>query len=135
MNKAANKEHKLAMETVAYCLMRGIGCEKNVPEAIKWFEKAQIKGSTAATYQLALFYLNGIGKKKDHAKAMELLTKSHEAGTLDATLYLGTIYLNGIGEKIDEKKAFEYFVSKLNVKKYNVKIIARGGEYEKGQTS
>lgn len=39
------------------------------------------------------------------------------------------------GENCNPEKAFEYFVSKLNVKKYKVKVIARGGEYGKGQTS
>ena len=35
------------------------------------------------------------------------------------------------GENCNTEKAFVYFVSKLNVKKYKVKIIARGGDMER----
>ncbi|PKK67943.1 HCP-like protein, partial [Rhizophagus irregularis] len=51
------------------CLYNGKGVEKNVSEALKYFEKAAEDGHKVAMYTVGNMYYNGIGCTKDIEKA------------------------------------------------------------------
>ncbi|CAB4482672.1 hypothetical protein RhiirA1_473797 [Rhizophagus irregularis] len=51
------------------CLYNGKGVEKNVSEALKYFEKAAEDGHKVAMYNVGNMYYNGIGCTKDIEKA------------------------------------------------------------------
>lgn len=50
---------------------RGDGVERNVPEAVGWYEKAAEKGHAEAAYNLGTIYEYGLGVKSNRTKATE----------------------------------------------------------------
>ncbi|CAB4433588.1 unnamed protein product [Rhizophagus irregularis] len=51
------------------CLFNGKGVDKNVSEALKYFEKAAEDGVVVAMYNVGNMYYNGVGCTKDIDKA------------------------------------------------------------------
>ena len=62
----------------------GKGVEKNMVEAVKWFERAVKRGCSVAKFHLAMCYLNGEGVQKDEDKAVELLEDAAKDNINDA---------------------------------------------------
>ncbi|WP_294547047.1 tetratricopeptide repeat protein [uncultured Bacteroides sp.] len=59
-----------AVFNLAMCYYRGIGTEKNVQEALKWFKNAAEQGDDQAMYNIAITYHDGkeVSRNMDEAK-------------------------------------------------------------------
>ncbi len=125
--KAAAHDYSEAFAMVGDAYSAGLGVQKNLAKARRWYRKGADMGEITATLKLAGCYKNGIGGKVDYSKAMEQYLHLAErtgrfwnkyADGIGTTLYeIGNMYLNGLGVPVDLKKAARYF--KLAAKKGN----------------
>ena len=67
----------------------GIGVEKNIDEALKWYRKAVQKGNDTAQLRLGLCYELGNGVKQDYGEAVRLYSMSAKQGNEAAQARLG----------------------------------------------
>ena len=84
------------------------GLERNVDQALNYYQVAGQQNNLRALENLAVFYLNGIGVPQNTTKAFEYFEKAKEMGSAHALNGLGYMYLNGLGVPVDKQKAFEY---------------------------
>ena len=73
----------------------GIAVPQNLPEGIRWYEKAMELGEPRAHANLGWFYQSGYGVIQDSNKAYELLSYGAEHGVLSAKAAIGIMLLNG----------------------------------------
>ena len=78
-----------------YCLLHGLGVERNFKEAKSFFAFAsELEGGEAA-YNLAVMYISGIGVAKDFRRAADYMRASAALGCVEAQLYLGMAHTLG----------------------------------------
>ena len=113
---AAGKGFNPARRNMAAFLLRGIGGEKQDPDAAQKLLEAAANGKDdQAQFELAQFFAGGGGDaKKDDEKAWEWLNKSADAGNANALAALGSVLFDGkkFGNKeikADPAKAVEKF--------------------------
>ncbi|MBR0357031.1 MAG: sel1 repeat family protein, partial [Clostridia bacterium] len=70
---------------------------KDIPNALKWLEKAVEQDYAPAMTALAAMYMFGDGVKVNGKKAVELLTKAIELGDDEALFVRGVCSEKGIG--------------------------------------
>lgn len=70
------KEDEDAFLRLGMYLKRGFGCEQNMEEAVKWFNKAVALEKPAAMYALARLHLKGPDDLRNEEKAMELMERA-----------------------------------------------------------
>src|SRR6185312_7119681 len=75
----------------------GITVEKNLNQAIYWYELSTGKNDAFAQTSLGSCYQHGIGVEKNIKKAVELYEKAVEQGNALAQSNLGYCYQHGIG--------------------------------------
>lgn len=81
-----------AMNNLAWCLLYGLGTDKNEAEAVKLFVRASMVGLDVARKNLAWCYLQGLGVKQDIDFALSLFrvkSIAELAANQDPTLGLG----------------------------------------------
>lgn len=78
----------------AYCLLNGIGTERDAERAKSFFVFAS-SSVGEALYNLAVMHLHGVGVKRDYRKAVEYMSDAAEAGIIEAQLYLGIAHTLG----------------------------------------
>lgn len=78
----------------AYCLLYGIGVEKDEKMAKSFFTFAT-SHIGEASYNLAVMYLHGTGVKRNYKKAVEYMEDAAEKGIIEAQLYLGIAHTMG----------------------------------------
>lgn len=78
-----------------YCLLHGIGVEKNPALAKSFFGFARYMEGGEACYQLAMLYLHGVGIERNYKTAVEYMRESAERGCVEAQLYMGVLYTTG----------------------------------------
>ena len=93
--EGARDGDELASFNYGYCLLLGIGVEKNPAEAKSFFSFARDMKGGEACYNIAMQYLHGDGVPKDYKKAYQYMTYSAEGGCIEAQLYLGMAYTSG----------------------------------------
>jgi TPR repeat protein len=77
--KAAERGDKDAQFYAGVMLADGQGTrrnQKNIPEAVKWYEKAAEQNQPDALYALARFYVLNVGVDADSEKALELYNRA-----------------------------------------------------------
>ncbi|MDH6306367.1 TPR repeat protein [Parabacteroides sp. PF5-5] len=85
-------------------------CQKEeYDEAIKWFEKSIIQGSSEGLCNMGLMYYSGIGVQKDIQKAYDHFYKSAQQGNVDAKVMIGEIFYYGHLGSQDYQKAFTLY--------------------------
>lgn len=89
--------------------LKGKSVEKNIQEAIKWFEMAAKQNHIRAQYQLGKIYLYGEGVKSNPNYAYYFLSKAAEKNHLDSQYELGNYYLQGTPDKRQYAKAIKWF--------------------------
>ncbi len=128
-----------SMRLLADCLYLGIGCEKNIPEAIKFLESASLLGDAEATAKFAHLLYCGENITKDVPRAVGLFKKLAEKGEPMALYTLGNFYLNGENMKQDIEQArrcFELSAAAGNPKAFfSLGVLAREGIGEKIDSS
>ena len=94
----------------------GIGVNKDVQEAIKWYELASAQQDLRAEYNLGLVYLEGSGIPADYQKAITTLRDAAFKGNDHAQYALARIYevgyRNAAGEVVippDQEEAIEMY--------------------------
>ncbi len=89
--------------------LRGKSVEKNIKEAIKWFEMAAKQNHIRAQYQLGQLYLYGKEIKTNLNYAFYYLSKAAEKNHLDSQYELANYYLKGNANNRQYAKAAEWF--------------------------
>jgi hypothetical protein len=99
---AAEQGHAQARNDLATMLRNGLGCARDINEAIHWYQLSAAQNEPAAQYNLGLIYLHGIGVEPDKALAAEYLLHAANAGDAAAMCELGTMLRlgDGIGKDI-----------------------------------
>jgi TPR repeat protein len=100
----------------------GHGGEKNISDAIKYYEDASLQGFMDATYNLANIYYND-DKYYNDALAMENFKKAAKGGIHEADYMLGEMHINGRGTATNYETAAEYY--KKAAKQGNKKAIQK----------
>ena len=84
-----------ASQSYAYCLMHGLGVERDPIESKSFYAFAvRLEGGEAA-YNLAMIYLHGVGRERNFVKAREYMESAAELGCIEAQLYLGMAHTSG----------------------------------------
>jgi len=84
-----------AQHNVGFLYSNGIGVEKDLVEAAKWYRKAVLQGMSSAQYNLALLYMEGTGVEKDVKEAMRLFLLCADAGMPQAYYTCARLYSSG----------------------------------------
>ena len=93
--EGAREGDALASFNYGYCLLLGIGTEKNPLEAKSFFAYARDMQGGEACYNIAMQYMHGEGVPRDYKKAYEYMNISATQGCIEAQLYLGMAYTSG----------------------------------------
>ncbi len=101
---------------IASMYLEGKGTDINIPEAIKWLEKASAQGNPDAAYQLGYIYASGkyhvqdIPKSNEYyATALTLYDLSEIKNSNSTAEYrIGLIHLNGLGVEKNINKAISW---------------------------
>ena len=90
--KAAKKGHPKAEFSLGYCYANGVGVEKNISKAERWYLEAAEKGVADAQYNLGLLYLKGDDDLAKYEKAANMFLKAAEQGHVRAMNNLAYCY-------------------------------------------
>eukprot|EP00299_Pterocystis_sp_00344_P018735 c9343_g1_i2.p1 GENE.c9343_g1_i2~~c9343_g1_i2.p1 ORF type:complete len:541 (+),score=109.09 c9343_g1_i2:39-1625(+) len=99
---------QLAMGLLNY---RGFGTEKNLPEAVRYFESAAQQGDGMAQYMIGGMYDVGEGVSESQEEAVKWYKRAVAKGHALAQHALGLIYLNSSVSITDHKKAIKLLTS------------------------
>lgn len=87
---------------------KGLGVKQNIPEALKWFNKAAAQGSAAAEFSLGEIYEYGHGMPADHKQSIKWYRKAAQQGHASARYKLGAKYFKGEGVPMDYLMAYAW---------------------------
>ena len=93
------------MLNLGNCYYFGMGTEKDVNTAIKWWKDSADAGNAYAMAQMGDCYYHGLGVEKDLAKAIEYYTPAAEQNITSALYQLGILYYTGNGVEQDQTYA------------------------------
>jgi hypothetical protein len=93
---AAELGSEEAMMAIADCYFYGRGIEKDLEQAVHWYEKVADNDNTTAMYNIGVCYMQN-SDICDYDKAIEWITLAAEHGHTTAQYTLGQLYLNGNG--------------------------------------
>ena len=103
----------------------GIGTDKDLEEANKWYKKGVALDDNYSKVNLAKNLTEGIGIAINKKKAFELVKEAAETGYTVAEAELGFHYLQSIGTPANYELAFKYF--KLAAEKNDIFAQSRLG--------
>ncbi len=83
----------------------GEGVKRDLPEAVRLYQKCINEGYKPASEALGELYYRGEGVPQDFAKAFTLLRPSALTGDANAELMVGLMYRSGVGGKKDPQEA------------------------------
>ena len=106
---AADKGDPYAMCEYAFILEQGILTQRDLPNAIKYFEKAAEADVGAAWNELGTFYYTGNEVEASLEKALFCFQKAEEQEYPLAFCNLGILYERGEGVEKNPEKALEYY--------------------------
>jgi TPR repeat protein len=107
--REAERGNAKAMGILGLMYRRGLGCEKDQAEALKWLEKGAQKGDADAQNNLGFLYFQGSGVKKDGAEALKWFQKAASQGLASAEENLGLMYGRGEGVRKDYGLSLDWF--------------------------
>jgi TPR repeat protein len=84
--------------------LKGIGTQKNTPEAIRWLIKAAEQGNLDATVALGQLLSDEVSGALDRDRAVYWLNRAVEQNSPRAKVLLGQMLANGSGVPKDEKR-------------------------------
>ncbi len=123
LRKAADLGFSNAEAYLVPIYRRGFGVEKNIPEAIKWFEKSAVDEDKFKEIFIGFGFARGgnksytIGKNyekgdwfpKDYGKAFQWYKKAYMQGNKLAATNIGLFYENGYGTPQDYREAMKWY--------------------------
>ncbi|KAJ3231453.1 hypothetical protein HDU78_007710 [Chytriomyces hyalinus] len=98
-----------AQNQLVLCLSKGIGCEQNGVEALRWAQAAIDQGFVDAYSTIGTMHFEGYGVRVNHAKGIEHYFLGMDAGSIECISQVGSLYHWGIGVEKDVKKAVELY--------------------------
>ncbi len=104
---AAKQGHVEACYYVGLYYQNGKGVEKNLTEAIKWYEKAAIKNDRDALYHLALILIKF--EEKDWQTIHELLKRAADQDHPNAAYNLAVMYQKGDGVETNAEQTIYWY--------------------------
>ncbi|WP_282605554.1 tetratricopeptide repeat protein [Pelagibius sp. Alg239-R121] len=84
---------------------RGLGVERNLQSALKWWRRAALQEHRSAQHNIALTLIER-GAAADLSEAVGWLEKAASAGFVRSQYSLGKMYETGFGVAADENRAF-----------------------------
>ncbi|POG76297.1 kinase-like domain-containing protein [Rhizophagus irregularis DAOM 181602=DAOM 197198] len=130
--KAAEKDHTIAMFNLANYYYNGKGTEKNFKKAFYWYQKAAENGQIHAMYNLVAYYRNGEETEKNLEKSFYWCQKAAKKGHIDAIFNLAACYRNGEGTEKDFEKAF-YWCQEAAEKDHIIAMFNLANHYYNGK--
>lgn len=94
---AAENGHALALYDIGYAFEYGRGVEKDVEEAVAWYDESAAIECKYAQYKLGECYWYGIGVEEDRRLATEYYLKAYKQGYYKAGYGLVRCYYYGLG--------------------------------------
>ncbi|MFN8614521.1 MAG: tetratricopeptide repeat protein [Vampirovibrionales bacterium] len=110
------------------------GFSRDLTQAVNWYRKAALQGSTLAQYALGFLYERGRGVPSDFPMAAHWYQRAGEQGLTAAQYRLGLMYLDGKGVGKDAPKA-RYWLAKAGEKGHLNAQLQLGLLYEDGLIS
>ena len=107
--KAADQNHRVALNNLGFCYELGKGVSKNNYEALRYYRKSADLGNSIAQCNLGLCYEFGRGVTKDVYEAVKWYRKSAENGNVRGQYRLGRCYENAIGVSKDDSEAMKWY--------------------------
>jgi hypothetical protein len=104
----ADRGHPQAQSILGHMYEDGVGVEKNISKAIKYYEQAASKGFPDAECRLGHIYYRGQAVPRDTKKACKWLTRAANHDMAEAQNTLGHMYLIGDGVKKDLQLASQW---------------------------
>ncbi len=101
----AERGNLQAQESVAFAYMYGLGIPRDDDAAIRWYEKAALRGSALAMNELGGLF----EQRKDYARAFEWYSRASEKRHPFAVFRLGMMYEQGWQVAKDGTKAIRLF--------------------------
>ncbi len=92
-------------------VLKGIGCEQNTEEAVRWYQKAAENDDPLGNESIGEVYYLGIYAPIDYRKAYEYFTKDAGTKTFNTRYHLGEMYRQGLYVNKDSAKACEYYTN------------------------
>lgn len=87
----------------------GLGVERDLAEAIRWYERAAQAGSKLGQAEAGHAYEHGRGVEKDEAKALYWYEKAAENGDVDSMVRAAVFYKDGRGTEVNWEAAFRWY--------------------------
>ncbi|MDR2708524.1 MAG: sel1 repeat family protein [Elusimicrobiota bacterium] len=104
----ASKGNAQAEYKLGAMLAMGQGINKNMVEAIKWWQLAAEHGNQIAQYNLGVLYSKGEGVALDTQAALKWFEQSAQQGFASAQYALGVIYMDGVGVVKNEQVGLQW---------------------------
>jgi hypothetical protein len=103
--KAAHGGHSDAVLAMGWFYLNGVGVERDVDQATKWYRKSARRGQPKAMFSLGeiAYY------EKDFPAALTWFSRASEAGHVRSLYWLGKLYWRGHGVGQDKKQARRLF--------------------------
>ncbi len=107
--REAERGNAKAMGVLGLMYVKGLGCEKNQAEALKWLRKGAQKGDADTENNLGFMYTQGMGVKEDDSEALKWFKKAAAQGLASSEGNLGLMYGRGVGVHKDYVQSLEWF--------------------------
>jgi TPR repeat protein len=120
--KAAQKGHRVSQYDYAWMCKYGLGGNKDIKEAIFFFEKSAAQGMSLSMMELACLYQEE-GEDKNYKYAFEWARKAAMYGEPQAEFMLGNFYFFGRGCCADMDNACIWYKKALENGVYPAKIM------------
>ena len=96
---------------LAYLYENGRGVDRNIDEAIKYYEKAYALGDISSGYNLALLYI----REKQYEKSIPYLADGRYQGHLKSIRVLADLYRLGLGVSKNEDIAVNLYIEAVEL--------------------
>ncbi|PRP87285.1 hypothetical protein PROFUN_01547 [Planoprotostelium fungivorum] len=98
-----------AMYNIGIMHERGLGDDKNIKLAFKWFQNAAEGKHARAMNKIAAYYFQGLVVLQDYAEAFHWYSLAAAENDTDAQNNMGIMYEEGIGVEQDLKAALKWY--------------------------
>lgn len=109
MKSAAEQGNAKAQYMLAVSYANGLGCKKDVKQALYWYRKAAAQGIAKAQAELGHLYVNGYGVECDLSQALYWYRQAAAQGDADAQYNLAIMYEYGWGVEKDIAQAVNWY--------------------------
>jgi TPR repeat protein len=145
LRKAADLGFPRAESYLVPFYRRGLGVKKNIPEAIKWFEKSAVdedkfkdtfigfgfrRGGNKSK-MIGQNYENGTWFPKDYGKALKWYLKAYSQGDKAVMKNIGLLYEKGLGVPQNYEEAMKWYL-KAQKEGEHWSLVSMGLLYENG---